>query len=176
MDDMLAKKMMREIRYFDSVSDYYVFSSEYLDNHYEILLMPGAWEFENFESWAPGTVWSYGASNVFTTEEYEPFKGRTKYADKQAGGYYASRYGVCEGLMNMRKQGRVVAIREIYEGYQVPVGVWQVREGARHAMLNKRKFSTLREALNDIKTRLRVPIKKYEARSKILKQKRLFDF
>lgn len=176
MDDMLAKKMMEQIRDFDSVSDYYVYSSEYLDNHYEILLMPGNWEFENFESWTPGTLWSMDASNVFTTEEYESFNGRTKYADKQVGGYYASRYSVCKGLTQIHKQGRVLVIREIYEGYQIPVGVWQVREGVKHAMLNKRKFTTLREALNDINSRLRIPIKKYEAQSKILKQKRLFDF
>ncbi|MFA5382981.1 MAG: Nre family DNA repair protein [Candidatus Micrarchaeia archaeon] len=176
MDDMLAKKTIEKIKNFDFISNYYVCSSEYLDNHYEILLMPGNWEFENFESWAPGTLWSQGASNVFTTEEYESFNGRTKYADKQVGGYYASRYGVCEGLNEIRKQARVLAIREIYEGYQIPVGVWQVREGVKHAMKNKKRFSNLHEALNDMNSRLRVPIQKYEAQSKILKQKRLFDF
>ncbi|MCC7552759.1 Nre family DNA repair protein [Candidatus Micrarchaeota archaeon] len=176
MDDMLAKQKIEKIKYFDSISNYYVCSSEYLDNHYEVLLMPGSWEFENFESWAPGTLWSEGASNVFITEEYEPYTGRKKYADKQVGGYYASRYGVCESLNEIRKQARVLAIREIYEGYQIPVGVWQVREGVKHAIKNRKKFSTLQEALDDMNSRLRVSIKKYEAQSKILKQKRLFDF
>lgn len=176
MDDILGKKIIEEIKYFNSISDYYVCSSEYLDNHYEVLLMPGNWEFENFESWAPGTLWSEDATNVFITEEYESFFGRKGYADKQVGGYYASRFGVCEGLKSINKQARVIVIREIYEGYQIPVGVWQVREGIKHAMQNKKKFSTLNDALNYMNSKLRIPIKKYKAQSKILKQKRLFDF
>ena len=77
----------------------------------------------------------------------------------------------------MKKQGRVIGFREIYEGYSVAVGVWQVRQNVRNAMRQEpKRFSTLEEALRDINTRLRIPIKKYMEQSKLFKQKRLTDF
>ncbi len=177
MDDMVGKRMMQKIREFREIGEYQVYTSEYLHNHFEILLMPGAWEFEQFESWAPGTIWSQGESNFRISEEYEPFEGRWKYADKQAGGYYAGRYGVCEGLLGMRRQARSVVFREVYEGYMVPVGVWEVRENARNAMKNPpKKFQSMNEALEDIGTRLRIPIKEYRRMSRIIAQTRLLDF
>ncbi|MFH1470570.1 MAG: hypothetical protein ABIF01_02375, partial [Candidatus Micrarchaeota archaeon] len=176
-DDMLAKQMMEEIREFRQLDDFMVFSNEYLHNHFEILLMPGNWEYEGFEAWAPGTVWTKGASSYRVVEEHEPFTGRTKYADKQGGGYYATRYGVCEGLVGMKRQARAVVFREIYEGYVLPMGVWVVRETARKAFEDGgKKFATREEALGDIASRLRVPMKEYFEESFTLKQKRLTEF
>ena len=139
--------------------------------------MPGSWEFENFEAWAPGSFWSQNIKKTEITEEYEPFGGRTKYADKQVGGYYATRFGIVESLQKMKRQARVVVFREIYEGYMVPVGVWQVRENIRNAMKSSyKKFPTKKEALNYIKAKLRTSLDEYLKKSRILKQKRLADF
>lgn len=177
LDDIMAKQFMEKIRQAKPVSDFLVYSNEYLYNHFEILLMPGAWEFENFESWAPNTIWSMGAPQFITSEEYEPFTGRTSYADKQVGGYYAARFGVCEALACRGKQARVVSFREIYEGYQVPIGSWEIKENVRHAFLNQpQRFSTLSEALGHLRTRLRVPLETYLKKSQILQQSRLTDF
>lgn len=176
-DDMIFKKLVSEVREFPSVNDYMVFSSKYLDNHFEVLLIPGSWEYENFEAWAPGSMWSSGLKKTQIIEEYEPFKGRTKYADKEGGGYYAARLGIIEGLHKMRRQARVVVFREIYEGYQLPVGVWLVRENVRNAFKEKPSvFSTVREALNHIGSRLRISMNEYIGSSSILKQRRLSDF
>ena len=110
-------------------------------------------------------------------EEYEPFKGRASYAEKQGGGYYASRMSVVQALDRMRRQARVVVFREVYEGYVIPVGVWLVRETAKQAFMGKPAvFGTKREALNYIDSRLRLPISEYLRRSRILRQKRLSDF
>ena len=77
----------------------------------------------------------------------------------------------------MKRQARVVVFREVYEGYAVPVGVWQVRENVRNAMKSDcEKFSTLKEALDYIRPRLRIPLEEYVKRSKILRQMRLSDF
>jgi hypothetical protein len=77
----------------------------------------------------------------------------------------------------MRRQARVVIFREIYDSYIMPVGVWEVRENVRKAMENPpRKFSTLKEALLDINTRLRIPVRKYVEKSEILRQRRIGDF
>jgi len=79
-------------------------------------------------------------------------------------------------LRKIKKQARVIIFREIYEGYIMPVGVWEVRENVRNAFKNKsRKFGNLKDALNDISKNLKVPIKEYLKRSEILMQKRLFQ-
>ncbi|NOX71155.1 MAG: hypothetical protein GXO64_00455 [Candidatus Micrarchaeota archaeon] len=177
IDDTIAKKLMERIRDYPQISDFMVFSSVYMDNRFEVLLIPGSWEYENFEVWAPGTPWSFDLKKPQMLVEYEPYEGRTKYADKEGGGYYAARIAVCEKLNGMKKQAKAVVFREIYEGYVIPLGVWQVRENARNAMKSKPKtFSTLGDALDDIKARLRTDIKKYIASSRILRQRRIIDF
>jgi hypothetical protein len=176
-DDMVFKSLVSDVRDFPSVNNYMVYSSKYLDNHFEILLMPGNWEYENFEAWAPGSMWAFNLKKTEIIEEYEPFKGRTKYADKEGGGYYAARLGVIEGLHRIKRQARVVVFREIYEGYTLPVGVWQVRENVRNAFKGKpEKFSTLSGALKHIDSKTRLAIGDYIKTSRILKQRRLSDF
>lgn len=172
-DDMIAKRLMEEIRDFRVINNYFVCESQYLDNHFVMLLMPGSWEFENFESWSPGSLW---ASGLEILEEYESYSGRKYYAEKQAGGYYASRLAVAEGLCEMKRQARVIAFREIYDGYIIPLGVWVVRETARHAFENRKRFGSLNEALDHIKSRLKVPLSEYLKKSRILGQKRITDF
>ncbi len=175
--DLVAKELIKEIKDYPIVNDYTVFSSEYLDNHYEVLVMPGSWEFENFEAWAPGTPWSMDAKMTQIIEEHEPYKGRTKYADLQGGGYYASRLAVAEGLKAMRRQARVVVFREVYEGYVIPLGVWQVLENVRNAFRQPGlKFDTRDEALRHIDSKLRLPLADYEKQSVMLKRKNLSDF
>jgi len=177
VDDILAKEMMKRIREYREVEKFYVYESEYLHNHFVILLMPGKWEFENFEAWAPGSTWARGVKEVQILEEYEPFYGRTKYAELEGGGYYASRFSVCEYLDKIKRQAKVVVFREISEGYVIPVGVWEVRENVRNAFRNKPTiFSNLTEALNHVSLKLRIPISEYKKKSKILVQKRIFEF
>ncbi len=176
-DDIVFKSLVSEVKDFPSVNDYLVYSSEYLDNHFEVLLIPGSWEYENFEAWAPGSMWSFNLKKTEIIEEYEPFRGRTTYADKEGGGYYAARLAVIEALHKMKRQARVVVFREIYEGYTVPLGVWQVRENARNAFKRRPDiFRTLGEALKHIDSKLRLSINDYMGVSKILKQRRLSDF
>jgi len=115
VDDLITKRLLEDIRQYPSINDFVVFESTYMDNHFVILLMPGNFEFENFEAWAPGSTWSQGARTVQIVEEHEPFQGRKKYADKQAGGYYAARLAVAEFLHHIQRQARVFSIREISE-------------------------------------------------------------
>ena len=176
-DDMIFKSLVSEVKDFPSVNDYLVYSSEYLDNRFEILLIPGNWEYENFEAWAPGSMWSFSLKKTEILEEYEPFSGRTTYAEKEGGGYYAARLGVIEALWRMKRQARVVVFREIYEGYTIPLGVWQVRENVRNAFRGKpERFRTLDEALRHIDSKTRIPVNDYISISRMLKQRRLSDF
>jgi hypothetical protein len=177
VDDTISKKLIKKIKTYPEVSDYQVYTSEYLSNHFEILLIPGKWEFEQFEVWSPKTVWTKSVDERILIEDYEGWDGRTTYSEVEGGGYYAGRFATTEALENMRKQARVVVFREIYEGYTIPVGVWQVREQVRHAFKSQAKrFSTLKEALGYLGTRLRVPIIEYVKKSRIVRQSRLGEF
>ena len=183
MDDIIAKRLISEVRSFPQAKDFMVFEFQYMDNHFVTLVMPGNWEFENFEVWAPGSNWSDErlgkagsalASRIIP--EHEPFGGRKAYAESQAGGYYASRIAAVEYLHGIRKQAKVVTFREVYEGYVWPLGVWVVRETARKAFANPRKFGTRQEALAYAASRLRVPLGEYRKKSKVLGRKTLADF
>ncbi len=177
VDDMIFRNLVKKVKECEQINDYLVFSSEYLDNHFEFLLMPGNWEFENFEAWSPGSTWSFNLKKTEILEEYEPFHGRKSYASLHAGGYYASRLAVIEYLHKIRKQARVVGFREIHEGYTIPLGVWVVRETARNAFLSKPwRFHSLSEALKHIDSRLRTSVSEYVKKSVILRQRRLEDF
>ena len=123
LDDLLSKEMMERIRNYKPIETFLVYESKYLDNNFVVLLMPGAWEFENFEAWARGSLWNLSGDLSYITIEHEFNDGRSKYADLQVGGYYASRFAVTENLFGRNKQARVMVIREIDTGYVVPVGV-----------------------------------------------------
>jgi len=177
VDDMIAKQMLEKVRQFPEISDYQVYSSEFLYNHFEILLMPGRWEFEQFEAWAAGSFWDLGKPIYNIEHEYEPFEGRTAYADQEGGGYYAGRLGVVEALARRGRQARAVIFREIGSEYNVPVGVWQVRQSVRHAMEQvPKRFSTLSDAREYLSTQLKIPITTYLKKSQIMSQQRLTDF
>lgn len=175
-DDIIGRQLISGIREFKQLEGVQVFESQNLDNRFVIFLIPGAWEFENFEAWSKGSYW-HSAGAVTIEEEYEPFEGRKGYAEKQAGGYYASRLGIVEHLQRIRRQARVLAIREIYEGYSIPLGVWVVRENVRDAFKeNGKKFATLKEAFDYGKTRLRWPLQNYISKSRMFNQSRLTSF
>jgi len=216
-DDTAAKQYMESIRDCREIALPLVYSNTYLENHFEILLLPGSWEYEQFEvaitreleelhrkrlakgklhhSMSSWSEWKYdgmansrefarsgtsGASSTLRaniSEEHEGFAGRTAYAESQGGGYYAARFGVCEALYRMRRQARAIVFREIGSGYDVPVGVWEVRENVRHAFLNPPEmFQTREEAMAHLSEKLCVPLKEYFKRSRMLPQRRLNEF
>ncbi len=197
-DDMAAKRFMESVREYREVAQPMIYSNTYLDNHFEVLLLPGNWEYEQFEtaltqeletlqkkrkardelhySSAAWADWKYDG-RINMSEEHEPFAGRTAYAESQGGGYYAARFAVAEALYKMGRQARAVVFREIGTGYDVPVGVWEVRENVRHAFLNPpEKFETRESALSHLSEKLAVPVKEYVKRSRILAQRRLNEF
>jgi hypothetical protein len=177
IDDIIGKQLINEIKNYPEVTDYTVYTNTYLENHFEILLIPIKWEFEMFEAWAPDTLWTMAYKSYAINQESERYRGRRDYAEKEGGGYYAGRVGVLEGLRKLRRQACAIIFREIYEGYVVPVGVWEVRENVRKAFENPpRKFDTLQGALSDISTRLLVPMDEYTGRSEILSQRRIDEF
>lgn len=175
-DRIIADTYLEQIKQYPEVNECLVFSDTYMFNHFEILLIPGKFEFEQFESWEPRSNWNLKGKKVEIAHEYEPFQGRSDYAETEGGGYYSGRLGVVEGLYYQRKQAKCIVFREIGQ-YEVPLGCWVIRESVRSAMKKTPiRFNTMNEALNYLSTRLKWPISTYKKKSQILQQRKLLDF
>jgi len=175
IDALLSKYFITKIKNFSSIDEYLLFENSYLGNHFYILLLPGNWEFEQFETWFPGTLWNLNSNSPQITVEFEFYFGRKDYASLQSGGYYASRFAVSEGLYKMKRQARAIVIREVGKEYDIPVGVWEVRENVRAALRKKpEKFGSLKQLLQNLKTKIKP--EEYVKKSNLLRQKRITEF
>jgi hypothetical protein len=180
VDDIISKSLMEKVKTFPEINEYRVYESVYLDNVFEILMIPAAWSYESMEAWYPGTVWNPNGKNTAIYSDYEGNDGRTTYA--QIGGcYYSARLAACEQLVKERRQATVIVLREARPGYIMPVGVWQVRENVRNAMRQKPYlFKNLGESLKFISGRFEIPLQRWILQSELLKnalfQKRITDF
>ncbi len=172
--DSLGKLLLEKIRDYPQLNEFHVYFSQYLDNAYHIIFLPQCYSFEQVEA--------YTASPAFpVVADYEPFSGRKKYADATAGAYYAARFAAAERLDALHRQAAVLVVRTIGSGYSVPLGVWQVFENVRGALMNPpRKFTSLKEVFDLLATESRLPIEKLIASSTTLRlgraQKKLTEF
>ncbi|NYT02090.1 MAG: hypothetical protein GKC10_04960 [Methanosarcinales archaeon] len=176
-DDMLGKDLAGRLPDLPLVTDYRLYSGELLGNHFEILLMPRTYQFELIEMWLPRSAWS--EDETWIGADGEGPRGKKDYSSL-AGGYYAARLPVLEGLMRLGRQASVLALREITEQYWAPLGVWVVREAARRAMAAApERFDGLQEALARAGSRIWTPADRWRPHSTTLRapaQTTLEDF
>ncbi|MFW5977106.1 MAG: hypothetical protein ACOCQQ_01185 [Candidatus Nanoarchaeia archaeon] len=132
VDDLLGEGLRKEITEYSSF-DFSVFSFEYIGNYYVILCLPGDWSFELLEYTQEGHFYNKG-DGALLTQDHEFVTGRKTYAYETAGGYYASRLSVFEFCSRMKRQGRFIVYRVISKEYDVPLGVWTVRETVRKTL------------------------------------------
>jgi DNA repair protein NreA len=180
VDDIIGKDLLKEVKTYPEINEYRVYESTYLDNVFEILMIPAKWSYESMEAWFPGTTWNPSGTSTAIFSDWEGNNGRTTYA-AIGGCYYSARLAVCELLLKERRQATVVVLREARPGYIMPVGVWQVRENVRNAMRQAPfKFKTLDESLKFIGGRFEIPLKRWIQQSELLKQalfqRRISDF
>lgn len=135
-DDTIGKKLVSDLSDLPDLNDYVAYLGEYLGNHYLILLFPGLWGYELFETYMPKSGWNTIGEVEYTTN-YETHLGRKTYAKNCAGGYYTVRLAVLEKLKKMKRKATCVVIRVITGDYSVPLGVWVTREASRKALDNK---------------------------------------
>jgi hypothetical protein len=180
VDDIVSKNLMQKVKEFPEINEYRVYESIYLDNVFEILMIPAQWSYESMEAWYPGTVWNPNGTSTAIFSDWEGNSGRTTYA--QIGGcYYSARLAVCEQLLKERRQATAIVLREARPGYIMPIGVWQVRENVRNAMRQKPYlFKSLAESLQFISGRFEIPLQRWIMQSELLKralfQKKITDF
>ena len=170
VDSIISKDLIRRVKRYPEINEFRVYESTYLDNRFEILMIPAKWSYEAMEAWYPGTIWNPTGKTIAILSDWEGYDGRTTYADI-GGCYYSARLAVLEKLNEERRQATVVVLREARPGYIMPVGVWQVRENVRNAMRKTPlKFNTLKEALSWMGTRFYIPIEKWIQESQILRR------
>jgi hypothetical protein len=80
----------------------------------------------------PNSTWN-ATDRSFIRQNYEPFNGRTSYADECSGAYYAARLAALEYLENIQRQAKVLIVRDVRPDYWAPLGVWVIRETMRNA-------------------------------------------
>jgi len=180
VDSIISKELMEKVKTFPEINEYRVYESRYLDNIFQVLMIPSAWNYEAMEAWHPGTVWNPHGREIFLFSDWEDYDGRTTYAEI-GGCYYSARLAVCEQLVKERRQATAIVLREAHPGYIMPVGVWQVRENVRNAMRQKPStFNTLDGALKLIASKFQIPLQRWIMKSELLKnalfQRKITDF
>ena len=180
VDDILSKNLAQQVKTFPEINEYRVYESKYLDNVFEVLMIPDMWRYESMEAWYPGTVWNPNGKTTAIFSDYEGNNGRSTYA-AIGGCYYSARLAVCEQLLKERRQATVIVLREARPGYIMPVGVWQVRENVRNAMRQKPfMFKSLADSLQFIGSRFEIPLRRWILQSALLKnalfQKKITDW
>jgi hypothetical protein len=169
VDDTLGKENLAMVKTYEPIDSYMVFETYSLDNRWLVLFAPGAWSYELVEAWYPNTTWNMGSKSIDIGSSYEFFDGRKTYAEI-GGCYYAARLAVSELLDRMKKQATVTILREVHEGYTLPVGVWNVREHVRAALRSQAKeFATLNDALAYMMAKLEIRLPTWIDNSAILR-------
>jgi hypothetical protein len=124
----MGNLILEEVRGYDEIDKPLLYRNEYLFNDYQILLLPRKYQYELVEIDLTEPMRGPAIGS-----DYESYFGRKMYAKETAGGFYAARVSILECLSRMRKQATVLIVREVKPEYNVPVGVWEVRETVKGA-------------------------------------------
>jgi hypothetical protein len=100
------------------------------------------------EAWFPGSTWNIVGEDVAIEGDYELYTANRDTYASIGGCYYASRLATAEYLYRLKRQAIAIVLREIYPGFDIPIGVWFVREQLR-AMYNQKPYTidSLEEAI-----------------------------
>lgn len=180
VDSILSLALMNKVKSYPLINEFRVYESTYLDNRFEVILLPDGWKYEAIEAWYPGTIWNPASRDIFLFGDWEGYRGRTKYA-RIGGCYYAARLAVCELLEKERRQATAIVLREAHPDYIMPVGVWQVRENVRNALRQDPiKLDSLEAVLTRIAQRFDIDVQTWVHDSALLtgarRQRKLTDY
>jgi hypothetical protein len=180
VDSTLGAELIEKTKTYPFINEVRAYFLNQFDNRWIILMTPSEWQYELIEAWYPNTTWNQYGTAISIFNSYEFYNGRTTYAEI-GGCYYAARLAVNELLNKERRQAGVVILREAHPGYIMPIGVWNVRESVRSALIHPyQKFNTLHESLVYISQIMDIPVQRWIRNSAVLKnqlyQRRLEDF
>ena len=171
-DDIICKHLIDDVLNYSLIDSCRVFSYNHLGNIFAVVLFPHRWIYEMIEAWYSNGVMGFGS-------DYEDARG-IDHPPAIAGAYFAAKLGVLEYLHKKKIQAGVVILREIRPEYAIPVGVWQVREGIRKAMLqNPTLADNFDHALNLASNKMSISKIEWLLHGNIvglIKQKTMSDF
>jgi hypothetical protein len=152
---MIGDRLLGEVKKFPLIDTLRVHEFSSLHNSYAVILMPTGWQYE----------WSEAFLHILGNEElvfsdHEGNKKKTEYSPL-GGCYYSCKMAVLEALAREQKQAGAIILREALQGY-VPMGVFNVRENVRSAMLQPaREFEDIRSALSHLSGSFTLPIRRF---------------
>jgi len=181
VDDTVSQYLRGQLRNAPSIDQTEVWINEYMGNTYWVIMSPGNWEFELVELKAPGSIWNPDPdAGMYMAADSEGYEGRTAYVDETSGAYYASRLGVLEHLSERGRQAKVLVVRHATPEYWAPVGVWQIREGVRHAFEQDRhgEAESFHDAIRQLAQQFPVSLAQLRRKSEMVSglQAQLGDF
>jgi hypothetical protein len=134
VDDTVGGFLRGSLRDASGIDEVEIHHNDFLGNAYWVILAPGQWEYELVELKAPGSVWNPDPeAGTWLAADREDYEGRTGYVEETAGAYHAARLAVLEHLNDLNRGAKCLVLRHVSDDYWGPAGVWQVREGVRHA-------------------------------------------
>ena len=167
---MVGEDILEEIKGYESIDAIHAFYNVALDNRWLIFLIPGSWQYESIEAFYPKTVWNADGKSISIYGSYEGYKGRKTYAEI-GGCYYSGRLATTEKLQGMKKQAMSLILREVHEGYMMPVGVWNVREHVRETLETKPTIlHDTAEMLQFISQKMEIKPANWIANSRLLRE------
>ncbi len=168
VDYTISKHLVEKIRSFETIDRVELRMLKKPGNLFIALLIPGSWSFEWMEAWFPGSVWNPHGTEPIVEGDFEVH--RVKQEVNIGGCYHAARLAVAEHLYARKRQAIAILWREIYEGFNIPIGVWFVRECVRELMkMRPLVFSNVEEALKEISRVSRLGVDRWVSRSGLLK-------
>ncbi|MFB6174694.1 MAG: hypothetical protein ABEJ87_01815 [Candidatus Nanohalobium sp.] len=176
-DDMISNKLRQQVKNFQELGQIEYYNNEYVGNDFHIFLIPGRWEYELIEMKRPGSVWN-AAENTYIAQDYEPFSGRTSYAEQTAGAFYAARLGTLEHLKERKRQAKALILRDVSPEYWAPLGVWVIRETVRNAFDEKQEIDTFQDVKQVIGSEFKFLYHRLKKESKMIgsRQASITDF
>ncbi len=168
VDDTLSRHLVERVKRLRVVDRFLFFERRHAHNTFVAIIAPAPWSYEWIEAWFPHTTWNPGLT-VEVEGDWEGYRGRRTYASL-GGCYYAARLATAEYMVREGLQGAAILIREIYEGFFLPIGVWFVRESVR-ALFRSRpeRYGSLREVLERLGRATRLPLGVWLAKSRLLR-------
>jgi len=170
VDDTVSRHLVRRVKELPEFGEHLLFIRRYANNLFIAIVIPTQWSFEWMEAWFPGSTWNPRGLTVSLEGDWEGPGGRSEYASI-GGCYYAARLATAEFMLREGRKGAAILYREIYPGFNLPIGVWFVRENVRKLFQGRpSRHSSLQEVLKALEGVTRVPLEKWVSRSALLRR------
>ncbi|MET1128538.1 MAG: Nre family DNA repair protein [Thermoproteota archaeon] len=171
VDDIVSQHLISKVKRYEPLDSVEVYVRRTHDNLFIAVLLPQRWSYEWMEAWWPGSTWNAYGSEVVVEGDHEGYRGRWEYPDI-GGCYFAARLATAEFLYRRRRQAAVILLREIYPGFNIPIGVWFVRENVRRMFLQPPALRTtdMREVVELLDRETRLGARRWLEASRILQR------